>query len=81
MASSGHGSDRPEQAPDFRLVLDSTSVLIHSARPDGYVDFLNQGWLDYLGLPLEDVRGWGWTNAFHPDDVEACVGQVAGCAR
>jgi PAS domain S-box-containing protein len=59
----------------LRLVVDTTPALIHSARPDGYVDFLNKGWLDYLGLPLERVVGWLWTAAFHPDDVESFVGK------
>ncbi len=44
-----------------------------SALPDGSVDFINQRWLEYLGLTLEDVRGWGWTVAIHPEDVEGFV--------
>lgn len=40
-----------------------------------YVDFFNKGWLDYFGLPVEELYGWGWTKTFHPDDVEACVGK------
>jgi PAS domain-containing protein len=23
---------------------------------------------------VEELYGWGWTKTFHPDDVEACVG-------
>lgn len=57
------------------LVVDTTPAMIDSAGPDGYVDFLNQGWLDYVGLPLEDLRGWGWVSAYHPDDVERFVGK------
>ncbi len=57
----------------LRLVIDSAPALIHTARPDGYVDFLNQAWLTYLGLPLVDVCGWLWTKMFQPDDVEGFV--------
>jgi formate hydrogenlyase transcriptional activator len=74
----GNGYDieeRKRTEDHIRLVVDTTPALLHSARPDGYVDFLNQGWLDYLGLPLEDACGWNWTNAFHPDDVGVCVGK------
>src|SRR5260370_35102035 len=49
--------------------------MLHSARPDGYVDFFNKRWLDYVGVSLEDIRGWGWTNVMHPEDVENVVGK------
>jgi PAS domain S-box-containing protein len=57
----------------LRIAVDTAPALIHSARPDGYIDFLNKGWLEYVGLPMEDLEGWLWTNAFHPDDVESCL--------
>ncbi len=57
----------------LRLVVDTTPALIHTARPDGYVDYFNQRWLEYLGLALEDVCGWRWTNLIHPEDVEGIL--------
>ena len=57
----------------LRLIIDSAPALIHTARPDGYLDFLNQPWLDYVGLSLEDMSGWKWTAAIHPEDVEGIV--------
>jgi PAS domain S-box-containing protein len=42
-------------------------------RPDGYLDFFNLTWLDFAGVPLEKLLGWGWTSRIHPDDVEALV--------
>jgi PAS domain S-box-containing protein len=57
----------------LRLVLDTTPVLITSSRADGYHDFLNQRWLNYVGRSLEDLRGWGWTATIHPEDVEGTV--------
>src|SRR6266478_7580664 len=59
----------------LRLVIDTTPALIHTGRPDGYLDYFNQRWLDYLGLSLEDVCGWRWTNSIHPEDVEDIVGK------
>src|ERR1035438_1932447 len=50
----------------LRIAVDTAPALIHSARPDGYIDFLNKGWLEYAGLPLEELEGWLWTKAFHP---------------
>jgi PAS domain S-box-containing protein len=58
---------------NLSLTINAIPALIHSARPDGYIDFLNKGWLDFVGLPLEEVVGWGWTKTFHPEDVDQCV--------
>ncbi len=62
---------RAEERP--RLVLDSTPALIHTALPDGSLDFFNQIWLRYVGLSLEDMQGWNWTATIHPEDVEGIV--------
>jgi PAS domain S-box-containing protein len=71
---TGYDIEDRKQAEDrLRLVVDTTPALIHTGRPDGYLDYFNQQWLEYLGLPLEDVRGWRWTNAIHPEDVEGIV--------
>jgi PAS domain S-box-containing protein len=59
----------------LRLVIDTVPAMLHSARPDGYVDFFNKRWLEYAGVSLEDIRGWGWTNVMHPEDVENVVGK------
>jgi hypothetical protein len=50
----------------LRLVIDTTPALIHTGRPDGYLDYFNQHWLEFLGLPLQEVCGWRWTGAVHP---------------
>src|SRR5271154_3432421 len=65
MASSGHGSDQPGRAPDLRLVIDATPALIHTGLPDGYLDFFNQTWLQYVGRSLQDLEGWRWTASIH----------------
>ena len=61
------GSIQAEDA--LRLVIDTTPALIHTGRPDGYLDYFNQRWLEFLGLALEEVCGWRWTGAVHPEDV------------
>jgi PAS domain S-box-containing protein len=53
----------------LRLVIDTTPAMIHTGRPDGYLDYFNQRWLEFLGLSLEEVCGWRWTGAVHPEDV------------
>ncbi|MFL5402652.1 MAG: PAS domain S-box protein [Gemmatimonadales bacterium] len=57
----------------FRLAIDSIPGLVWTALPDGYIDFLNQRWLEYTGLTLEEARGWGWQAAVCPDDLPRLV--------
>jgi len=53
----------------LRLTIDTIPVLAWCTRPDGWNEFLNQRWLDYTGLTIEEARGWGWKVAIHPDDL------------
>ncbi len=57
----------------LRLVIDTTPAMIHSARPDGYLDFFNKRWLEYQGVSLDDLLGWRWTSVIHPDDLAQLV--------
>jgi PAS domain S-box-containing protein len=57
----------------LRRAVDTTPAFIHTARPDGYIDYFNRGWLDFFGKSLEDVCGWRWTETVHPEDVTAIV--------
>jgi PAS domain S-box-containing protein len=54
----------------IRRIIDTVPGLHWSARPDGWVDFINQRWLDYTGMTLEQALGWGWAPAYHPDEIE-----------
>jgi len=65
--------DRKQAEDRLHLVLDTTPALIHTGRPDGYLDYFNQRWLKYVGLSLKDLRGWAWTAVIHPEDVEGVV--------
>ena len=53
----------------LRVTIDTIPVLAWCTRPDGSTEFLNQRWLDYTGLAIEEARGWGWKVAIHPDDL------------
>jgi PAS domain S-box-containing protein len=69
MASPGQDSE----FLDIHLLVDSIPALIHTARPDGYLDYFNKPWLEYLGVTLDKVAGWNWTAYVHPEDVEGIV--------
>src|SRR5207244_12588136 len=53
----------------LRLIIDTIPVLAWCNRLDGWNEFLNQRWLDYTGLTIEEARGGGWKVAIHPDDL------------
>src|SRR5580698_2282607 len=72
MAENNHISVE-DQSLRLREIIDLSPALLHTARPDGYLDFFNQTWLDFAGVPLEKLVGWGWTSCIHPEDVEAFV--------
>jgi formate hydrogenlyase transcriptional activator len=73
-ASESLQNDQSTATEDaLRRAVDTTPAFIHTARPDGYLDYFNRGWLDFLGQSLEDVCGWRWTESVHPDDVAAIV--------
>jgi formate hydrogenlyase transcriptional activator len=67
-------SSRPEiDAFDIQMLVDSIPALIHTAKPDGNLDYFNRRWLEYLGVSLEAVTGWRWTDFIHPDDLDGIV--------
>jgi PAS domain S-box-containing protein len=71
---------RPESEPlNIQLLVDSIPALIHTARPDGYLDYFNKPWLEYLGVTLDKVAGWNWTAFIHPEDVAGIVAQWRAC--
>ena len=57
----------------YRHLVDTTPALVHTGLPNGDLDFFNRGWLEYVGVPLTDLLGSGWTSAIHPEDVDAIV--------
>jgi PAS domain S-box-containing protein len=66
-------SEHEFESMNVQLLIDSVPALIHTSLPDGYLDFFNQTWLEYVGLSLEALQGWNWTACIHPDDVEGIV--------
>ena len=73
--SIDHNDDDTRQSgspePDPRLVVDTIPAQVWRAGPDGAIHFVNQRWIDYTGLALEQSQGWAWTTTtvIHPDDL------------
>ena len=52
-----------DQSQSLRQIIDLSPALIHTARPDGYLDFFNRKWLDFTGQALEKLLGWRYSCA------------------
>jgi PAS domain S-box-containing protein len=52
----------------IRLIINTIPTLAWSLRPDGIVDFVNQRWLEYTGLTLEQELAEP-TRPVHPEDL------------
>jgi diguanylate cyclase (GGDEF)-like protein/PAS domain S-box-containing protein len=58
---------------NFQQLADSMPQMVYTARPDGWLDYCNQRWIDYTGLTLAQSQGWGSLVAIHPDDAQSVV--------
>src|SRR5215510_7195117 len=63
----------------LRLVIDTIPEQVWSALPDGSVDFLNQRWLQYTGMSLEEGLGVGVRAAVHPEDLPLLLDEWERC--
>jgi PAS domain S-box-containing protein len=52
----------------LRDVINTVPAYMWSASPDGVVDFVNQGWQEFTGLPPQGGLGRNWESLLHPDD-------------
>jgi PAS domain S-box-containing protein len=57
----------------YRILADLNPQAIWMGDPAGNITYANQGFLDYIGLTLEELGGLGWLEGFHPDDRGAVV--------
>jgi formate hydrogenlyase transcriptional activator len=51
-------------------IIDTIPTHAWCTLPDGAGIFWNRRWLEYTGLSLEVLRGWGWQEAIHPEDLK-----------
>ena len=58
---------------ELRDVINTIPANVWSASRDGAVDFVNQRLVDFIGLPGEDLSGWSWPSAIHPEDRDRFV--------
>jgi PAS domain S-box-containing protein len=47
--------------------------MVWTARPDGYLDYYNDRWYAYTGMPRDIGGDESWKSIIHPDDIEKCL--------
>jgi PAS domain-containing protein len=70
MASTGQKSE----SLNSQFLVDSMPAMIHTASPDGYLDYFNKRWLEYLGVIMYEVAQWK-CRAFVHREVEGIVAE------
>jgi len=82
-----HGSKRrglaeaalSEGEERFRTLANNIPQLAWMADEKGYTFWYNERWFEYTGTTLEEMAGWGWQKAHHPDQVQRVVKKIAHC--
>jgi len=64
-------TDRRKTERELRLVIDTIPAMSWSTLADGLNEYCSKSWMEYTGLKQGDELGYGWLEAFHPEDREA----------
>jgi len=62
-----------EEHQRFQFMAESMPQKIFAAAPTGESIYLNRQWMEFTGLPFEQLKDWRWQQIIHPDDLEAGV--------
>jgi len=54
----------------YRSLVTATSQIVWTTNAQGEVTEDLPTWRAYTGQSQEEIRGWGWSNALHPEDRE-----------
>ncbi|HEX6702599.1 MAG TPA: PAS domain S-box protein [Gaiellaceae bacterium] len=61
---------KAESEERYRSLADAMPQIVWTAGPDGVANYVNEGWVSYSGLNLEQTQNDGWLTVIHPDDLE-----------
>ncbi|HJY53066.1 MAG TPA: GAF domain-containing protein [Candidatus Udaeobacter sp.] len=64
-------TDRRKTERELRLVIDTIPAMSWSTLADGPNEYCSKGWMEYTGMKQGEELGYGWLEAFHPEDREA----------
>ena len=52
----------------MQRMMDTVPKILYSTAPDGKATFFNKRARDYVGMTLDQILGWGWVEAIHPEE-------------
>jgi PAS domain S-box-containing protein len=52
------------------FMAESMPQKIFTSSASGEIDYFNQQWMEFTGLSFEQIKGWGWRQFMHPDDLK-----------
>lgn len=55
---------------ELEIFIDMIPGMVWCSASNGAIEFQNRRWLDYTGLSAGQSKGWGWTIAIHPEDLQ-----------
>ncbi len=61
----------------FRTVLDASASIIWNTSATGEFEWTQPRWTAFTGQSFEQLQGWGWLDAVHPEDRERLVEVLA----
>lgn len=70
-----------ESEEKFRTLSNTAPALIWHNDERGENRFINQQFVDYTGMTLEEINGAGWHTIVHPDEREAYVADYLSAAH
>ncbi len=59
-----------ESEARFKTFAQAMPNQVWSATPDGAIDWLNDKTFEYSGRTFDELKGDGWVQIVHPDDIE-----------
>jgi PAS domain S-box-containing protein len=59
-----------ESEERFRVLAETVPQLVWIERADGYVEYLNQRYIDYFQARPEQLQSYGWSHFLHADDAQ-----------
>src|SRR5260370_38849253 len=52
----------------MQRMMDTVPKSLYSTAADGKATFFNKRARDYVGMTLDQLLGWGWVQAIHPEE-------------
>ncbi|HET8842176.1 MAG TPA: ATP-binding protein, partial [Ktedonobacteraceae bacterium] len=57
----------------WNILAETVPQFVWSTRPDGFLEYWNKQFSDYLQAPSESIRGQGWRQFIYPNDLARVI--------